>query len=138
MSFSDGTVTGILVSQIEVDFACIAACVPTVLKMIEEVIALFFVHVLRQSYHGSRGASTRGENTSGSGPVHLSELRSKDGKRRSHGIYTDLSKDDHDGSMNSQEHIIKRGIDSPTTIKVQTDVDVTVSDIHEEPNQSKP
>lgn len=119
-------------SQIEVDFACIAACVPTVLKMIEEVIALLFVHVLGRSYHGSRGESTRGQNTSGSGPINLSDLRSKDRKPHSHGLYADLDKDDQEGSMNSQEHIIKKGIDSPTAIKVQTDVNVTVSDINEE------
>lgn len=136
--FLDGTVTGILVSQIEVDFACIAACVPTLLKMIEELIALFFVHVLGRSYHGSRGESTRGENTSGSGTIKMSELRSKDRKPRSHGLYTDLGKDDQEGSMNSQEHIIKKGMDSPTAIKVQTDVNVTVSDSNGETDQRHP
>ncbi|EEA19344.1 conserved hypothetical protein [Talaromyces marneffei ATCC 18224] len=125
-----GTVTGILVSQIEVDFACIAACVPTVLKTIEEVIAIFFVHVLGRLYHRSRGESTRGENTSGSEPIDLSDLGSKDRKPRSHWLYTDLDKDELDGIMNSQERIIQRGIDSPTAIKVQTDVNVTVSNIN--------
>lgn len=125
-------------SQIEVDFACIAACVPTVLKMIEEVVALFFVHVLGRSYHESRGDSTRGENTSGSGPINLSDLRSKDRKPLSHGLYTDLDKDDQEGSMNSQEHIIKKGMNSPPAIKVQTDVNVTVSDINEETNERPP
>ncbi|KAI7978728.1 hypothetical protein EIK77_010634 [Talaromyces pinophilus] len=100
--------------------------------MIEEVIALFFVHALGRSYYGSRGESTRGQSTSGSGPINLSDLRSKDRKPHSYGLYADLDKDDQEGSMNSQEHIIKKGIDSPTAIKVQTDVNVTVSDINEE------
>ena len=103
--------------------------------MIEEIIALFSVHVLGRSYHGSRGESTRGQNTNGSGPINLSDLRSKDRKSRSHGLYTDLDKDDQEGSMNSQEHIIKKCMDSPSAINVENDVNVTVADINEEGNQ---
>lgn len=46
-SFSDGTSTGILVSQLEVSFSCIAACVPTVIKITEEIYTGFCVSVLR-------------------------------------------------------------------------------------------
>lgn len=125
-------------SQIDVDFACIAACVPTLLKTIEEAIAFFFVRVLGRSYHGSRGESglSRGDNTTASGHVNMSNLRSVDRKRRSQGLYTDIGRDDGEGSMNSQEHIIKKDTDSPGVIKVRTDVDVVVSDVESEQDKN--
>lgn len=49
----------------------------------------------------------------------------------------DLGEDNEEGSMNSQERIIKKGIDSPTAITVQTDVNVTVSDFSEETEQNR-
>ncbi|OKL57225.1 hypothetical protein UA08_07385 [Talaromyces atroroseus] len=124
-----GTVTGILVSQLEIDFACIAACVPTVLKMLEEALAFFIVRVLGRTYNGTSGMkSSHNDNTTGGSAHIMSNLRSKDREPRIQGPYTSFDKDDQGGSMDSQEHIIGK-VDPPTSsIKVQTDYYVTINE----------
>lgn len=134
----DGTLTGLLVSQLEVDFACIAACVPTVLKMMEEFWVLFCVRVLGCSSMASSDGSSHGQTTVGrsrggdtinSGRIPLSDLRSVDRDPRPTGPYASFDKDDEGGSMDSQEHIVKKGSGAPTGgIQVQTDYSVSVEE----------
>lgn len=118
MTFSnylDGTVTGILVSQLEVDFACIAACIPTVLKMLEEFWVIFCVRVLgrtpmswNRTDQGAGSSKARVTATSGHKPndsMTLSAIRTTDRDPYSTGPYADLGV--YGGSMNSREHIIR-------------------------------
>jgi len=129
-----GTVTGILVSQLEIDFACIAACVPTVLKMTEEFWVLFCVRVLGiksmdWSEASQNGRSTAGRATGTTNAIHMSDLRSVDRDPRPAGPYASFDKDDETGSMESQEQIVKKGAAAPTSgIKVQTDYYVSVEE----------
>jgi len=129
-----GTVTGILVSQLEVDFACIAACVPTVLKMSEEFWVIFCVRVLgiksmEWSDSSQHGRSATGRSNTAATTIHMSDLRSMDRDPRPAGPYVSFDKDDEAGSMDSQEHIVKKGSSAPSSgIKVQTDYYVSVEE----------
>jgi hypothetical protein len=136
LQFFDTTVgseTGILVSQLEIDFACISACVPTVLKMLAEIWGFFMVRVLGRPYHGTSGMkSSNNDNTTGASGHIMSNLRSKDREPRIQGPYTSFDKDDQAGSMDSQEHIIRKDEPPTSSIKVQTDYYVTVKDNNEQ------
>lgn len=123
--------TGLLVSQLEVDFACISACVPTVLKMSEEFWVIFCVRVLGRtmSWSGSNSVSkTGGQASIGAGSrIHLSDLHSVDRTPKPRGPYASFDKDD-EGSMDSQEHIVKKTANAGGGIKVETDYYVRVEE----------
>ena len=131
----DGSETGILVSQLEIDFACISACVPTILRTLDEALAFFVVHILRLPYHGSTGvkSSFSGKTTIGSGHIHLSNLHrssNRDDPRIIHGPYSSLDKGVRGGSPDSWEHITNEDKIPSKNIKVQHDYCVT-----EEPSE---
>ncbi|KAK5993489.1 hypothetical protein PT974_06921 [Cladobotryum mycophilum] len=132
-----GNITGLLVSQLEVDFACISACVPTVLKMVEEFWCLFCVHVLGiksmawNASHDSSGQTpggrSNGSHTVHSGKIPLSDLRSVDREPRPAGPYSIIDKDEESASMDSSEHIVRRDSGSPSGgITVQTDYSIRI------------
>ncbi|KAH8657923.1 hypothetical protein BX600DRAFT_499961 [Xylariales sp. PMI_506] len=117
------TSTGQVVSRLEVDFACIAACIPTMLKLIEEAWTAFRVAVLGHTSNFG-GSNKSGSQTTGTHHVHLSELRSMDRSARPSGPYTSFDKDES-GSMDSQDMIITK---SDGKIRVNTDVMVSVGE----------
>jgi hypothetical protein len=129
-----------MVSQLEVDFACIAACVPTVLKMTEELFVYFCINVLNIKSmatwsDGSRGNNTDKIDNSHNGRIQLSQLHTVDGDRP-RGPYTNFDRSDEEGSTGSQEHIVKKnsGV-APGGIEVRTDYYVTVKETNQSHGQ---
>ena len=112
----DGIVSAMLVSQLEVDFACVAACVPTVLRMLEEFwifLAVRLFGIRSMGSNDSKGQSSltprsRGDQ-SGTDRIALSHLRSVDNEHRPRGPYTSLDMGDECASEGSQEHIFTKG-----------------------------
>ena len=126
-------------SQLEVDFACISACVPTVLKMIEEFWCLFCVNVLGisciswNSSHGSSGQAPGGQSNGSyainSGKIPLSDLCSVDRESQPAGPYSIIDKDEKNLSIDSREHIVRQGSGNPIGgITVQTDYSIKIEE----------
>lgn len=132
---------GLIVSQLHVNFGCIAACVPTVLKLFEEgLVALggrirFLEKTLGASQQKSEG-SGRGSTAIRLSALHKSADRSGasggghnsagGGRRKTPvvGPYLNAGCDDDDeGSMGSQQRIISS---TGGNIKVQTEVYISV------------
>ncbi|KAK2593719.1 hypothetical protein QQS21_008584 [Conoideocrella luteorostrata] len=95
----DGTVTGILTSQLEVDFACIAACVPTVLKMMEELWIKFCIHVLGRTSTSWKKTRRATGNSSTERETATSER-----SRRSDKISTSIPRTVHSGPYDSRAY----------------------------------
>ncbi|ORY63467.1 uncharacterized protein BCR38DRAFT_228838 [Pseudomassariella vexata] len=113
------TSTGQIVSQLEVDFATIASCIPTVLKIGEEAWNTFCVRVLGRTPDFS--TSRTGSKTTGTHETHASELQSIDRGPRPTGPYASFDRDDE--STDSQDVIVKR---SSRAIKVTKEVEVAI------------
>lgn len=119
----DSSSLGQIVSQLQINFACIAACIPTVLKLLEEGWVVFCVHVL--GYEGGFGTSqsnsrrTGGGSGSGTTDIHLSDLKSIERGPKPSGPYASFDRDDL--SEGSQQ-LIMQGTEGK--IQVQTDVSV--------------
>ncbi|KAK7964400.1 hypothetical protein PG988_011374 [Apiospora saccharicola] len=131
----------LIVSQLHINFGCIAACVPTVLKLFEEGwVALggrikCIERTLGTSQQKSQSSSARRSTA-----IHLSALKSaergatgggdnNDGRDRSKtpvvvGPYLNPECDDDDGSMGSQQRIISNT--GGGNIQVQTEVSISV------------
>ncbi|KAK8112522.1 hypothetical protein PG984_013048 [Apiospora sp. TS-2023a] len=142
---------GLVVSQLHVNFGCISACVPTVLKLFEEGwVALggrikWIERTLNTSQQKSQSTGRR------STAIHLSALKSAErgatsggdnsgvGGNRSKtpvlvGPYLNPECDDDDGSMGSQQRIISKSgggniqVQTEVSISVETDRDCTAED----------
>ncbi|KAK7934627.1 hypothetical protein PG985_000122 [Apiospora marii] len=129
---------GLIVSQLHVNFGCIAACVPTVLKLFEEGLVALGGRI--RCVERTLGTSQQKSSSSGRGStaIHLSALKSADrggaaggnsggGGDRSKtpvvGPYLNAGCDDDDGSLGSQQRIISN---TGCNIQVQTEVSISV------------
>ncbi|KAK9787694.1 putative Integral membrane protein [Seiridium cardinale] len=90
---------GLPVSQLEVDFATIAACIPTVLRLLAEAWRLFNTRVLGRT--ATYSSQRTGSNNVQTDSVHLSGLKSIDRGHQPSGPYTAFDKDDEERSMES-------------------------------------
>ncbi|KAK7995591.1 hypothetical protein PG990_014364 [Apiospora arundinis] len=114
---------GQIVSQLQINFACIAACIPTVLRLIEEGWINFCVHVL--GFEGSffRGTSQQSNSkrtggTSGSRTTDI-HLKSIERGPQPSGPYAHFDRED---DVSSLELVLQNG---EGRIQVQTEISVS-------------
>ncbi|KAK8078782.1 hypothetical protein PG994_002589 [Apiospora phragmitis] len=110
---------GLIVAQLQINFGCIAACVPTVLKLFEEAWLALGLRLRGVEQTQCFNASQQRSKSSGGGStdIRLSALRSVDhgggggGRSKSPGPYLHAGRDDDDNddddeSMGSQHRIM--------------------------------
>ncbi|KAM0144856.1 hypothetical protein ACHAP3_000892 [Botrytis cinerea] len=119
-SYKDGAITGILVSQLEVNFGIISACIPTVLKIMEDFFKrLFGVSFGDTTIESGAQSQPRSRNLGAMG----SHLQTTD-KSKPRSQYQRFGDDDlemdsmHSG--NSRENIIRDDKVPDQKIKVET------------------
>lgn len=104
-------------SQLEVDFAVIAACIPTVLRLVEEGWSWFCVRVFRGPVLIPARGGESGSDTVKTDDVHLENLQ-REIRDQSSGPY--IAFDHHScrsGGGDSEEEILKSS--SRDTIKIR-------------------
>ncbi|KAI9646385.1 hypothetical protein NHQ30_004376 [Ciborinia camelliae] len=118
--YKDGATTGVLVSQLEVNFGIISACIPTVLKIMEDSIKRLFGFSIDDTTIETGAHSQSRSRNKGAMGSHLPSLdKSKPRSQYERFGDDDLEMDSmHSGS--SRENIIRDGKKPDQKIKIET------------------